>query len=169
MHTLYPLPPGPPSHPQSHPRSSQSTRLSSLWEAEASHKHLFYTSIHSCECSDFLQPHGLQPTSLLCPWDSPDKNTEVGSHFLLQGIFPTQGSNQVSCVSCTGRQILHHWATREAHVTHDRVCMSMLRSQFIPPSNFTSTALSTYPFSMSVSLFLPCKQAHLCHLFRFLI
>ena len=30
---------------------------------------------------------------LLCPWDSPGKNTRVDSHFLLQGIFPTQGSN----------------------------------------------------------------------------
>ena len=27
------------------------------------------------------------------PWDSPSKNTGVGGHFLLQGIFPTQGSN----------------------------------------------------------------------------
>ena len=30
---------------------------------------------------------------LLCPWDSPGKNTKVGCHFLLQGIFLTQGSN----------------------------------------------------------------------------
>ena len=30
---------------------------------------------------------------LLRPWDSPSKNTGVGFHFLLQGIFPTQGSN----------------------------------------------------------------------------
>ena len=29
---------------------------------------------------------------LLCPWDSPGKNTAVGCH-ALQGIFPTQGSN----------------------------------------------------------------------------
>ena len=28
-----------------------------------------------------------------CPWDSPGKSTGVGCHFLLQGIFPTQGSN----------------------------------------------------------------------------
>ena len=27
------------------------------------------------------------------PWDSPEKNTRVGSQSLLQGIFPTQGSN----------------------------------------------------------------------------
>ena len=26
-------------------------------------------------------------------WDSPGKNTRVGCHFLLQGIFPTQGLN----------------------------------------------------------------------------
>ena len=30
---------------------------------------------------------------LLRPWDSPGKNTRVGCHFLLQGLFPTQGSN----------------------------------------------------------------------------
>ena len=32
-----------------------------------------------------------EPTRLLCPWDSPCKNTVVGCHSLLQGIFPTQG------------------------------------------------------------------------------
>ena len=31
--------------------------------------------------------------SLLCPWDSPGKNTRLSSHSLLQGIFPTQGLN----------------------------------------------------------------------------
>ena len=30
---------------------------------------------------------------LLCPWDFPCKSTGVGCHFLLQRIFPTQGSN----------------------------------------------------------------------------
>ena len=40
-----------------------------------------------------LFPHGLQPARLLCPWDSPG-NTGVGcACVLLQGIFPTQGSN----------------------------------------------------------------------------
>ena len=33
------------------------------------------------------------PTRLPCPWDSPGKNTGVGCHALLQGIFPTQGLN----------------------------------------------------------------------------
>ena len=30
---------------------------------------------------------------LLCPWDSPGKTTEMDYHSVLQGIFPTQGSN----------------------------------------------------------------------------
>ena len=38
--------------------------------------------------SDSLQPHGLYS-----PWNSPGQNTAVGSLSLLQGIFPTQGSN----------------------------------------------------------------------------
>ena len=40
-----------------------------------------------------LQHHGLQPATLLCPWDFPGKNTGMGCHFLLQWFFPTQGSN----------------------------------------------------------------------------
>ena len=35
----------------------------------------------------------VQPSRLLSPWDSPGKNTGVGCHFFLQGIFPTQGWN----------------------------------------------------------------------------
>ena len=52
---------------------------------------------HACEAasvvSDSVQPHGPQPTRLLCPRDSPGKNTGVGCYALLQGIFPTQGLN----------------------------------------------------------------------------
>ena len=39
-------------------------------------------------------PHGLWPTGILCPWDSPGKNTGAHSQSLLQGIFPTW----VSCI-----------------------------------------------------------------------
>ena len=37
-------------------------------------------SLQSCPT---LRPHRWQPTRLLCPWDSPDKSTGVGFHFLL--------------------------------------------------------------------------------------
>ena len=43
--------------------------------------------------SDSLPPRGSKPARLFCPWDFPGKNTGVGCHFLLQGIFLTQGSN----------------------------------------------------------------------------
>ena len=44
-------------------------------------------------CPTLLEPYGLQPARLLCLWDFPGKNTGVGGHFLLQGIFPFQGLN----------------------------------------------------------------------------
>ena len=43
--------------------------------------------------SNSLRPHGPWPTRLLCPQDSPDRNTGVGCCALLQGIFLTQWSN----------------------------------------------------------------------------
>ena len=36
------------------------------------------------QVSHSLRPHGLEPTRLLRPWNSPSKNTGVGCHFLLQ-------------------------------------------------------------------------------------
>ena len=45
---------------------------------------------------------------LLCPWDFPGKNAGVGYHVLLQGIFPTQGSN-----SC-----LLHWQVDSLSLNH---------------------------------------------------
>ena len=45
------------------------------------------------QCPTLCGPHGLQPTRLLCPRYFPGKNTGVGCHFPLEGIFPTQGLN----------------------------------------------------------------------------
>ena len=49
----------------------------------------FFIYMHSV-LSSFLQPHGLQPTRLLCPWDFSGKNTGVGCNALLQGIYLAQ-------------------------------------------------------------------------------
>ena len=68
--------------------------------------------------SDSLGSHGVLTTRILCPWDFPGKNTGLGCHFFLQGIFPTQGLNQPrdwTCASCIGRWICYHWATWEAN------------------------------------------------------
>ena len=75
----------------------------------------------SCLCD----PMDYSPSDS-CPWDFPGKNTRMGCHFLLQGIFPTQGSNlrllhgrwilyrlshQGSTVSCLylGKSLCLHW------------------------------------------------------------
>ena len=50
-------------------------------------------SVRLAVMSDSLRPHGLSPTRLLCPWNSPGKKTGVGTHSFLQGIFLTQASN----------------------------------------------------------------------------
>ena len=60
--------------------------------------------IHHSVVSNSLRAHDLYspPGSSLCAWNSPGKKTGVGSHFLLQGIFPTQGWNP-------GLSHLLHW------------------------------------------------------------
>ena len=50
----------------------------------------------------------LDPGRLLCPWNSPGKNTGVGCHCFFQGIFPTQGSNSH----------LPHWRHILYHMRH---------------------------------------------------
>ena len=62
----------------------------------------------ACACLvtfNSFRPHGLWPTKLLCPRDSPGMNTRVGSRSLLEGIFPTQGLN-LGLLHC--RRILYH-------------------------------------------------------------
>ena len=61
--------------------------------------------VHSQWCLILCNPR------VFCPWDSPGKNTGVVCHSLLWGIFLTQRSNP--CL-LHFRQILYHWATREA-------------------------------------------------------
>ena len=52
-------------------------------------------------------------TVLYSLWNSPGQNTGVGSCSLLQGIFPTQGSNLSPALQTSG--FFTSWATRETH------------------------------------------------------
>ena len=72
---------------------------------------LFVWMLSHSVVSDSLRPHRLWPASLLCPWDSPGKNTGVGCYFHLQGIFLTQGLN-LCLLQC--RRFFTHWVIREA-------------------------------------------------------
>ena len=79
-------------------------QLSHLYMTARKIMHVFSHSV----VSSSLQLHGLQLAKLLCPWDFPGNNTAVGCHSLLQGIFPTQGSNLHLSCSYIGRWILPH-------------------------------------------------------------
>ena len=67
-----------------------SQRIRQDWATE-----LNWTEVAAAVC-DSLQHYGQQPTSLLCPRDSPGNNTGVGCCFLLRGSFPTGDRTYVS-------------------------------------------------------------------------
>ena len=94
--------------------------------ASVPHKHLFLSALRRrglpsfavccCVvtklCPTLCKPMDCSPARLLCPWDSPGDNMGVSCHFLLQGIFLTQGSNPHLLLD---RRVLYHWAAGEAH------------------------------------------------------
>ena len=61
-----------------------------------------------------LWSHGLNPATLLCPWDFPSKNNGVGCHFLFREVFLTQGLNPSLLGLLHWQVVLYHSATREA-------------------------------------------------------
>ena len=63
--------------------------------------------------SDSLRPRGLQPTRLLCPFDSPGRNIGVGCHALSRGSSQPRDGSQVSSIAGGFFTI---WATRESLV-----------------------------------------------------
>ena len=64
---------------------------------------VLYHWVTGCGCcqvtsvvSDSVWPHRWQPNRLLCPWDSPGKNTGVGCHILLQCMHACKVTSVVS-------------------------------------------------------------------------
>ena len=64
--------------------------------------------VHLQSCLTLCDPMDCILPRLLCPWNSPGKNTGVGFHFLFHGLFPIQGSN-----SC-----LLHWEADSLPLCH---------------------------------------------------
>ena len=94
--------------------------------------------------SDSLRPYGLQPTRLLCSWDSPGRNTGVGCHTLLQGIFLTQGSNL--CLLC-----LLHWQVDSLPLSHVESPMPILYILYLSSvylyTSYSAITLNHYIYS----------------------
>ena len=77
--------------------------------------------------SDCFWPHGLQPTRLLCPWNSSGKNTGEGCHSLFQGIFLTQRLN-LGFLHC--RQILYHLSHQGRPPKYAPLSMELSRQEY---------------------------------------
>ena len=60
---------------------------------------IYHCCVSRSVVSDSLQPRGPWPSRLLCPQDSPGKNTRVGGHFFLQGNRPNPGIEPRSLAS----------------------------------------------------------------------
>ena len=103
-----------------------------------------------------FQPYGLKPARLFCSWDSPGKNTRVGCHALLQGIFLTQGSKPcllripvftgrffTTSANWEARGMMYILQNEVAKVlTHEVNCRARIHSQ---PGLFSITSLSLSP------------------------
>ena len=96
----------------------------------------FYIKIVLCSFTHWYltlgDPRGLQPARLLCPWRFPGKDTRVGCHFLLQGIFLTQGSNP-------GLLHLLLWQADSLPLSHQG---SPLQGRALPESHWSNQAIS---------------------------
>ena len=85
------------------PTDGPKTKHQTKWKKSATTDHIkiwlhLYGMISKCKFINSIESHSvmcnlLGPHGLYSPWNSPGQNIGVGSLFLLQGIFPTQGSN----------------------------------------------------------------------------
>ena len=71
---------------------------------------------------------------LLCPWGSPDKNTGVVCHVVLQGIFLTQGSNRrLTSAALAGRFFTTYQVYNSRAEGHTALHGPRLRKGYSPP------------------------------------
>ena len=102
-----------------------------LSSSGATPTHVFSGSeVRHLVVSDSLWPHGPQSTRLLCPWNSPDKNTGVGSISFSRGSSRPRDQAQVSGI--VGR-CFTDWAIREA--THFSKKLQITTTHLIHPSS----------------------------------
>jgi len=98
----------------------------------------------------FAIPWTIKPIRLLHPWNFPGRSTGVGCHFLLQGIFPTQGSNP-GLPRC--RQMIYHLSHQgspgakhsfKSHGKHIVFFLPFSLSPFLPFSLFVPSSILSF-------------------------
>ena len=121
--------------------------------------------------SKSLWPHGPQATWFFCPRDSPGRNNWVGCHFLLQGIFPTQGSNlhhlcllhwQAPPGKPYNCHIIYQFAEFAFYLSNFFLKCSSKSAKYSPPPPY----ITTYCFNLVILFFfLACKIPSYSHPF----
>ena len=95
---------------------------------------------------------------LYSPWNSPGQNTGVGSLSLLQGIFPTQGSN-LGLLHC--RQILYQLSHKGSPSVPEWV-IYLFSSGFSWPSNWARVSCIAGGLFTNWAIGEACTHAHVC-------
>ena len=121
--------------------------------------------MHVCSVmSDSVMPWTIL-TSLFSRWNFPGKNTGVDCHFL-----PPRDQIHVSCISCTGRQILYHCTTWEAQFSQFSSVQLLSHVQlFVTPWTAACHASQSITNSqsllklMSIESVMPSNHLILCH------
>ena len=111
-----------------------------------------------------LQPCGQQPTRLLSPRDCPGKDTGEGCHLLLQGMFPTQGSNPCLLHWQSGSLPLSHLGSPDHVVTVSsclRNCFPWRKHHFLPQQPQGSVSLSSWRLPLPFQLPGGCSDVSL--------
>ena len=103
---------------------------------------LMLVCVNHSVMSNSLQPHGLSPTRLLGPWNSPGKNTGAGCHSLLQGIFCT-----ILLFLLASACFLQGTHSKDARANLKYMCMM----------NRLNTSVPTHA-TWSMVLFVPCYK-----------
>ena len=97
-----------------------------------------YTCSVAQLCPALCNPMDCTLPELLCPWSFPGKNTGVGCHLLLQGIFLTQGSNshplrwQADFYHRATCEPLHINSQTEVRITQGAPCPAFTVSANLP-------------------------------------
>ena len=86
-------------------------RIKRRWQNYMKSQLIIWFHIGVCALITQSCPTVSDPSRLLCPWNSPGKNTRAACHFLLPGIFLTQGS-EPSLMS------LQHWQVDSLPLSH---------------------------------------------------
>ena len=114
----------------------------------------------------WLWPHGLLPIRLLCQWNFPSKNTGASCNFLLQGIFPTQGSSPRLLHLTYWQTDFYYCATWEAAMKSVglNLCSPapptsvVLRVPMVDSSSQTSAIRYLMAYLMTVNIFNDCES-----------